>query len=101
MKEAASPQSADVTAADTGTVTAPAVRVRIMADDPVTGDGMRAYLRTRTPLEVVDGDRARSAQVALVVTSEVTAETADVIKQVGRESATGSLPVVLVADSVS
>jgi DNA-binding NarL/FixJ family response regulator len=78
-----------------------ALRVTVAAEDPITSDGVVAYLRSCPSLEVLDADAARLADTALVVAGAVTGQTVAAIERVVRESANEELPVVLIADSIS
>jgi DNA-binding NarL/FixJ family response regulator len=56
------------------TPTAP-VRVAVIAGDPITGQGMAAFLNTRPEVAVLEADRQREAQILLVVVDAITDET--------------------------
>jgi DNA-binding NarL/FixJ family response regulator len=96
----ASPQSLAVTRSPQPTPDR--TTVVVVADDPITSDGVLAYLHSSPSLDVLDTDRRRSADVALVVAGAVTEQTLAAIERIAKESAAEEqLPVVLVADSIS
>ena len=95
----ASPQSLAVTRSPQPTPGR--TTVVVVADDPITSDGVLAYLHSSPSLDVLDTDRRRSADVALVVAGTVTEQTLAAIERIAKESAAEELPVVLVADSIS
>ncbi|MFD5573055.1 helix-turn-helix transcriptional regulator [Streptomyces cadmiisoli] len=76
--------------------------VVVLADDPVTREGVTGYLRSRPQMVEVLGfeDRAR-ADVMVVLATDVTSQTLAGIRKASLETGNPDMRVVLVADSIT
>lgn len=77
------------------------VAVVVVADDPITTEGVVTYLSAVPATTVVARERAAEADVALFVAGRVTGRTVAAMKAVSRSAGGGELPIVLVADGIS
>jgi DNA-binding NarL/FixJ family response regulator len=75
------------------------VPVAVIATDPLTSEGVTAYLRACPQIEVVPAAEAGRANVVLVMASLVTEEIMDLLRQVA-ERADGGPRIVLVGDGI-
>jgi DNA-binding NarL/FixJ family response regulator len=73
----------------------------LLASDPVTGDGAKAYLRQAGSLAVLPADRSSEAEAVLALASNVTGDLLTSIERLVKEASGAAPPVVLVADSIS
>ncbi|MFJ8228490.1 LuxR C-terminal-related transcriptional regulator [Streptomyces sp. NPDC094448] len=99
MKPAAS--AARCPAAGSGTRPAQPVTILVLADDPITADGVTAYLRSCPSLAVVSPEDVGEARMALFLADRVTGRTVAAMAELAERSGEGELPVVLVANTIS
>lgn len=81
--------------------TADQLRVALVASDPVTRDGAAAYLHSCPNVQLVPPAQMPSAEVGLVLATRVTRQTIVSIQNFAQRRSDLSLPVVLVADSIT
>jgi DNA-binding NarL/FixJ family response regulator len=66
--------------------TAP-VRVAVIAGDPISGQGMAAYLSSRPEITVLDAERRQDAEILVVVVDTITDETLKIMTTAARDCA--------------
>ena len=98
----------DYTAGDNGTrpaasagsrrAAAGTVAVSVIANDPITGEGTIACLRTYTGLKLLSADERPGADVILMLANEVTENTMQVMETVADRSSNPGMGIVLVTE---
>jgi DNA-binding NarL/FixJ family response regulator len=78
----------------------PFLRIGLAASDPVTAEGVTAYLRAHDHLVVLSPDRLERAQVGLLLVADFNDTSLASIERLNRASGNPRLPVVVVADSI-
>ncbi|MFI9542831.1 LuxR C-terminal-related transcriptional regulator [Streptomyces sp. NPDC052016] len=75
--------------------------VAIMASDPITQQGVVAYLRSRPQVEVLDCDHSAQADMVVILDTDVTSATLAGIRREAQKSANREMRIVLVANSIT
>jgi DNA-binding NarL/FixJ family response regulator len=81
------------------TVTKP-VTVAVLSNDPLTGQGVSAYLGTYSGVTSLPPEHLGSADVVLVLAGQVTADTLSLIQRAAAQAPGRELPFVLVCDDI-
>ena len=76
------------------------VPVVVMADDPISGQGAVAYLRSRREVRLLEADAVAEAEVVLILAENVTDETFESIARVEEPLPGGRARFVLVGDGI-
>ncbi len=63
-----------------------AVRVAVVASDPISGQGLATYLGTRPEFTVLEAARQREAQVVLVMVDAITDEAFEALAALAHEA---------------
>ncbi|KUO09344.1 response regulator transcription factor [Streptomyces sp. DSM 15324] len=79
-------------------VAARTVAVSVIANDPITGEGTIACLRTYSGLKLLSADERPGADVILMLTDEVTENTMQVMETVADRSSNAGMGIVLVTE---
>ncbi|NEA68783.1 response regulator transcription factor [Streptomyces sp. SID12488] len=74
------------------------VAVSVIANDPITGEGTIACLRTYTGLKLLSADERPGADVILMLANEVTENTMQVMETVADRSSNPGMGIVLVTE---
>ena len=77
------------------------VTVTVLADDPLAGEGVAAYLRTAHGIRLVPLDQSDGADVVVVVTTALTDEVLDRMRQIREVSRVPRQCIVLIADAAT
>lgn len=89
-----------VTAVDIAAVADGRVRIAVISGDPLTADGVAAYLRARHEVRVMPHGKHQNADIVLVLATDVTEETLGWMQTVHEQSTNASMRIVLVATSL-
>jgi DNA-binding NarL/FixJ family response regulator len=76
------------------------VAVAVLADDPLTGQGVAAHLRVHRELRVLDAGRQAEAEVVVTVADRITEDTLEAIERVADETVAEDVCFVLVGDGL-
>nr|WP_239028933.1 response regulator transcription factor [Pseudonocardia acidicola] len=76
------------------------MRVSVLADDPLSGDGAAAVLRGRADVELLPAVRRPEADVLLLVTPRADEKTVDLMGASAADSRSARMRIVLVADAM-
>ena len=74
------------------------ITVALVAGDPLTGQGVRAHLRTRPDIRVLGADRQNEAQVIVVLVDRITQDTLKLMERIAVESTNQDPRFVVVGD---
>jgi DNA-binding NarL/FixJ family response regulator len=77
------------------------VAVGVYDTDPITAQGAAARLASYPGIQVIDSDDWRHCQVLLVLASELTEQILSTMSRIRRETESGELNVVLVANTIA